>query len=68
MVGRITSPTKSRVIYRRREFDACRYTPEQNGMTKRKNRTIEEAAREILEEKIMPKFYSTEAVRKTVYL
>ena len=47
---------------------SCRYTPEQNGVTERKNRTIEEAARAMLEEKHMPKFYWAEAVRTIVYL
>ena len=51
----------------RREF-SCRYTPQLNGVAKRKNRTIEEAARAMLEEKHMVKFYSAEAVRTPVYL
>ena len=51
----------------RREF-SCRYTPEQNGVAERKNRTIEEAARAMLEEKHMPKFYWAEAVKTAVYL
>jgi hypothetical protein len=49
----------------RREF-SCRYTPEQNGMAERKNRSIVEAARAMLEEKSMPKFYWAEAVRTAV--
>ena len=40
----------------RREF-SCRYTPEQNGVAERKNRTIVEAARAMLEEKSLPKLY-----------
>ena len=39
-----------------REF-SCRYTPEQNGVAERKNRSVVEAAREMLEEKSLPKFY-----------
>jgi transposase InsO family protein len=51
----------------RREF-SCRYTPKQNGMAERKNRSIVEAARTMLEEKSMPKFYWAEAVRTAVYI
>ena len=51
----------------RREF-SCRYTPEKNGVAERKNRSIVEAAQAMLEEKILPKFYSTEAVRTVVYI
>mgnify|MGYP000087715863 CR=1 FL=1 len=51
----------------RRKF-SCRYTPEQNGVAKRKNRSIVEAAQAMLEEKILPKFYWAEAVRTTVYI
>ena len=40
----------------RREF-SCRYTPEQNGMADMKNRSVVEAARAMLEEKSLPKFY-----------
>ena len=49
----------------RRKF-SCRYTPEQNGVAERKNRTIE-AARAMLEERHMPKFYWAESVRTAVY-
>jgi hypothetical protein len=49
----------------RREF-SCRYTPEQNGVAERKNRSIVEATRAMLEEKSMPKFYWAEAVRTAV--
>ena len=51
----------------RRKF-SCRYTPEQNGVAKRKNRSIVEAAQAMLEEKILPKFYWAEAVRTAVYI
>jgi transposase InsO family protein len=51
----------------RREF-SCRYTPEQNGVAERKNRSIVEAARAMLEEKSMPKSYWAEAVRTAVYI
>jgi hypothetical protein len=50
-----------------REF-SWRYTLEQNGMAKRKNRSIVEVARAMLEEKSLPKFYWAEAVRTTVYI
>ena len=51
----------------RREF-SCRYMPEQNGVTQRKNRSIVETAQAMLEEKSLPKFYWPEAVRTTVYI
>jgi hypothetical protein len=51
----------------RREFN-CRYTPEQNGVAEWKNRSIVEAARAMLEEKIMPKFYWAKTVRTAVYI
>ena len=51
----------------RREF-SCRYTPEQNGVAERKNRTIVEAARAMLEEKSLPKFYLAETVRTAGYI
>jgi hypothetical protein len=51
----------------RREF-SCRYTPEQNGVAERKNRSIVEAARTMHEEKSMPRFYWAEAVRTAVYI
>ena len=50
-----------------REF-SCKYTPEQNGIAERKNRPIVDAARVMLEEKSMPKFYWAEAVRTAVYI
>ena len=52
----------------RREFSCRYYTPEQNGVAERKNRTIVEAARAMLEEKSLPKFYWAEAVRTAVYI
>ena len=42
--------------------------PKQNGVAKRKNRTIEEATKAMLEEKHMPKLYWAEVVRTVVYL
>jgi hypothetical protein len=51
----------------RRKF-SCRYTPEQNGVAKRKNRSSVEVARAMLEEKSLPKFYSAKAVRTAVYI
>ena len=51
----------------RREF-SCRYMPEQNGLAERKNRSVVEAAREMLEEKSWPKFYWAEVVRTAVYI
>ena len=41
---------------------SCRYTPEQNRVAERKNRSIFKAARVMLEEKSLPKFYWAEAV------
>ena len=51
----------------RREF-SCRYTSEKNGVAERKNRSIVEAARAMLEEKSFTKFYWAEAVRTVVYI
>ena len=50
-----------------REF-SCRYTPEQNGVAERKNRSVVEATRVMLEEKSMRKFYWAEVVRTAVYI
>jgi hypothetical protein len=50
-----------------REF-SCRYTPKQNGVAERKNRSIVKAARAMVEEKSLPKFYWAEAVRTAVYI
>ena len=51
----------------RREF-SCRYTPEQNGVAERKNPSVVEAARAMLEEKSLPKYYWAEVVRTAVYI
>ena len=51
----------------RREF-SCRYTPQQNGVAERKNRTILEMARTMLQEKNMPHIYWAEAAVTAVYL
>ena len=51
----------------RRKF-SCRYTPEQNRMAERKNRSVVEAARAMLEEKSLPKLYWGEEVRTVVYI
>ena len=51
----------------RRDFN-CRYTPEQNGVAERKNCSVVEATRAMLEEKSMPKFYWAEAVRTVIYI
>ena len=51
----------------RHEFKS-RYTPEQNGVVERKNRSFVEAARAMLEEKSLPKFYWAEAVQTAVYI
>ena len=60
MAEKNTFPVNSTVIYNkkgfRREFN-CRYTSEQNGVAERKNQSIIDAARAMLEEKSMPKFY-----------
>ena len=42
--------------------------PQQNGMPERKNHTIEEAMRVMLDEKHMPKIYWAKAVKTAVYL
>ncbi|KAI5318138.1 hypothetical protein L3X38_037846 [Prunus dulcis] len=44
------------------------YTPQQNGVVERKNRTVIEMAKSMLHEKGMPYFLWTEAVHTTVYL
>jgi len=44
------------------------YTPEQNGVSERKNRTVMEMARSMLFEKKMPKKFWGEAVNTAVYL
>ena len=50
-----------------REF-SYRYTPEQKGVAERKNRSVVEAARAMLEEKCMPKFYWAKAIWTIVYI
>lgn len=44
------------------------YTPEQNGITERKNRTVVEMARSILQAKGLPNQFWVEAVATSVYL
>ena len=46
----------------------CRYTPEQNGITERRNLSIMETTQGMLEEKSMPKFYWAKAVWTTLYI
>ena len=45
-----------------------RYTPQQKGVSKRKNQTIVEMAKSMLHEKGLPKSFWAEAVYTTVYL
>ncbi|KAG6532281.1 hypothetical protein ZIOFF_006121 [Zingiber officinale] len=45
-----------------------RYTPQQNGVTERKNQTIVEMAKSMMHEKGLPKIFWAEAVYTTVYL
>ena len=47
---------------------SCRYRSKQTGVAERKNRSIVEATRAMLEEKSLPKFYWAEAVRTAVYI
>jgi transposase InsO family protein len=51
-----------------RRFLTTPYSPQQNGVTKRKNRTILDMVRSMLKSKNIPKEFWTEAVRYTVYL
>ncbi|KAL4318116.1 hypothetical protein GQ457_18G020990 [Hibiscus cannabinus] len=44
------------------------YTPEQNGVAERKNRTVVEMARSMLQEKGLPNHFWGEAVATTVYI
>ena len=50
-----------------RQF-TCRYTPQQNGVAKRKNRHIAEVAQALMSEKNVPHTYWAEAVSTTVYI
>jgi transposase InsO family protein len=51
----------------RRHFTAP-YTPQQNGVVERKNRTVMEMARELLKSMGVPGRFWAEAVRHSVYL
>lgn len=51
----------------RKQFTA-RYTPQQNGVAERKNRTIMEMARSMLKAKQLPNEYWAEAVACSVYI
>ena len=44
------------------------YTPQQNGVLERKNRTIVEMARSLLKGKELPNYFWAEAVATSVYL
>ena len=44
------------------------YTPEQNGVAERKNRTVVEMARSLLKEKDLPNYFWAEAVATSVHL
>jgi len=44
------------------------YTPQQNGVSERRNRTMVEMARTMMNEKGLPKYFWTEAVHTTVYI
>ena len=72
--------TDNRTQYESNEFnDYCReasikretttvYTPEQNGVAEKKNRTIVEAARAMLYDQSLPKFLWGEAANTVVYV
>ena len=47
---------------------SCPYTPQQNGVSERKNRTVMEMARCMVAEKGLPKSFWAEAVNTVVYL
>ena len=51
----------------RRQF-TCRYTPQQNEVAERKNRTLVNIARAMITEKNMPLYYWAEAVKTTNYI
>ena len=46
----------------------CCYTPQQIGLAKRNNRHIAEAARALMNEKEMPKYYWAGAIHAAVYI
>ena len=50
-----------------RQF-SCRYTPQQNGVTKRKNRHIAQIAHVLMTEKNMPHSYWAETSFTVVYI
>ena len=50
------------------QHTTVRYTPQQNGVSERKNRTVMEMARCMLAEKNLPKSFWAEAVNTAVYL
>lgn len=43
------------------------YNPEKNGVTKRKNISIEESVKAMIHDQDLPKFFSGEATKTTVY-
>jgi len=47
---------------------SCSYSPQQNGVAKRKNKHIAEIARAMLNEKNLPNYFWAEAVATTVYI
>jgi transposase InsO family protein len=47
---------------------SCSYSPQQNGVAKRKNRHIVEIARAMLNEKNLLNYFWVEAVTTTVYI
>ena len=51
-----------------RRFLTAPYTPQQNGVTERKNRTILDLVRSMLKSKRMPKKFWAEAVQCTIYV
>ena len=51
----------------RRQF-TCRYTPQQNGVAERKNRTLVNIARALMTEKNKPLYYWAEAINTTNYI
>ena len=46
----------------------ARYTPQQNGASERRNRTIVEMARTMMNEKWLPKYFWAEAVHTAVHI